>query len=84
MKIGIPKETKDREYRVGLVPDGASALCQAGHEVLVERDDAFTAPGLIELAKLLEHEVRDVQGARDACRRLSRLTRFLLRPARQV
>lgn len=36
MKIGIPRESKDREYRVGLVPDGASVLCQAGHEVIVE------------------------------------------------
>ena len=38
MRIGIPKESKDREYRVGLVPDGAGALTRAGHEVLVERD----------------------------------------------
>jgi alanine dehydrogenase len=30
MKIGIPSETKDREYRVGLAPDGAAALCGAG------------------------------------------------------
>lgn len=37
MKIGIPKESKDREYRVGLTPDGAAALCRAGHEVWVER-----------------------------------------------
>ncbi len=37
MLIGIPKESKDREYRVGLTPDGAAALCRAGHEVIVER-----------------------------------------------
>ena len=37
MKIGIPKESKDREYRVGMVPDGTSALIRAGHEVVVER-----------------------------------------------
>ena len=37
MKIGVPKETKDREYRVGLVPAGARALTDAGHTVLVER-----------------------------------------------
>jgi alanine dehydrogenase len=36
MRIGVPKESKDREFRVGLVPDGAAALCQNGHEVLVE------------------------------------------------
>ena len=38
MLIGVPRETKDREYRVGLVPAGAKALLQAGHEVWVERD----------------------------------------------
>jgi len=37
MRIGVPRETKDREYRVGLVPDGAGALVGAGHEVLVEK-----------------------------------------------
>ncbi len=36
MRVGVPKETKDREYRVGLVPDGAALLVGAGHEVLVE------------------------------------------------
>ncbi len=36
MVIGVPKEIKDHEYRVSLTPDGASALCQAGHEVMVE------------------------------------------------
>lgn len=36
MRIGIPKESKDHEARVGLVPDGASVLCRAGHEVVVE------------------------------------------------
>ena len=36
MRIGVPKETKDREFRVGLVPDGASALVKAGHDVWIE------------------------------------------------
>jgi len=36
MRIGVPRETKDREFRVGLVPDGVRMLCRAGHEVLVE------------------------------------------------
>jgi len=36
MRIGIPKETKDQEFRVGLVPDGVRILVAAGHEVLVE------------------------------------------------
>ena len=37
MKIGIPKETKDREGRVALTPDGAAALARLGHEVLVQQ-----------------------------------------------
>lgn len=37
MKIGVPREIKDHEYRVGVTPAGAKALIDAGHEVLVER-----------------------------------------------
>jgi len=36
MRIGVPKEIKDHETRVGLVPSGVTALREAGHEVLVE------------------------------------------------
>jgi alanine dehydrogenase len=36
MTIGVPKEVKDQESRVGLVPSGALALVEAGHRVLVE------------------------------------------------
>lgn len=36
MIIGIPKEIKDHEYRVGLTPEDTAMLCQGGHEVLVE------------------------------------------------
>src|SRR6516225_1240262 len=36
MVIGVPKEIKDHETRVGLVPSGVSALREAEHEVLVE------------------------------------------------
>ncbi len=38
MKVGLPKEIKDNEYRVGLTPAGARALTDAGHQVFVERD----------------------------------------------
>jgi alanine dehydrogenase len=37
MRIGVPRETKVIEYRVGMVPDGVAALCDAGHEVWVEK-----------------------------------------------
>jgi len=36
MVIGVPKEIKDHETRVGLVPSAVTALREAGHEVLVE------------------------------------------------
>ncbi|MBZ5584718.1 MAG: alanine dehydrogenase [Acidobacteriia bacterium] len=36
MIIGVAKEIKDHETRVGLVPSGVTALREAGHEVLVE------------------------------------------------
>lgn len=37
MKIGLPKEIKDNEYRVGLVPAGVRALTDSGHSVFVEK-----------------------------------------------
>ena len=37
MKIGLPKEIKDNEYRVGLTPAGVQALENAGHEVYVQK-----------------------------------------------
>jgi len=36
MLIGVPKEIKPQEFRVGLVPSGVRELVAAGHEVLVE------------------------------------------------
>ena len=37
VKIGVPRETKDQEFRVGMTPDGVRALVEDGHRVLVER-----------------------------------------------
>lgn len=36
MRIGVPKEIKNHEYRVGLTPASVAELVHAGHEVLVE------------------------------------------------
>ena len=36
MIVGLPKEIKDNEYRVGLTPAGVRALKDAGHEIIVE------------------------------------------------
>ena len=37
MLIGVPKEIKNNENRIGLTPAGAEALVKAGHQVLVEQ-----------------------------------------------
>ncbi len=46
MIIGVPKEVKDHESRVGITPAGVKALADAGHKVLVEtkagEESAFT------------------------------------------
>ncbi|UCE88763.1 MAG: alanine dehydrogenase [Pseudomonadota bacterium] len=38
MRVGIPREVKTREGRVGLIPAAAAELVAHGHEVLVEKD----------------------------------------------
>jgi alanine dehydrogenase len=54
MRIGVPKEIKNHEYRVGLVPASVRELTAAGHQVVVEtnaglgigyRDEDFTRAG---------------------------------------
>ena len=54
MKVGVPKEIKTHEYRVGVVPEGVRELVAHGHEVWVERgaglgmgadDNAYVAAG---------------------------------------
>ena len=54
MRVGVPKEIKDHEDRVGLVPSSVAELVHHGHEVLVERgagvgsglgDDQYIAAG---------------------------------------
>lgn len=38
MLIGIPREIKNHEYRIGMTPAGVKELVQHGHQVVVERD----------------------------------------------
>src|SRR3954447_2533865 len=54
MLVGVPKEIKDHEYRVGLVPSSVAELVHRGHGLLVERgagagaglaDDVYEAAG---------------------------------------
>lgn len=54
MIIGVPKEVKDNEYRVGMVPAGVKALVEMGHTVFIQegagqgsgiRDDEYVHAG---------------------------------------
>ncbi|MFC9974773.1 alanine dehydrogenase [Spirillospora sp. NPDC127200] len=59
MKVGVPREIKNHEYRVAITPAGVHELTRHGHEVFIERgagegsaipDDDYTAAG----AKILD------------------------------
>ena len=43
MKIGVPKEIKPQENRVGLTPDSVNDLIKNGHEVLIENNSGYEA-----------------------------------------
>ena len=38
MLIGVPKEIKSDEYRIGLTPESVEKLSQSGHEVMIEEN----------------------------------------------
>ncbi|MBA3797612.1 MAG: alanine dehydrogenase [Geodermatophilaceae bacterium] len=38
MRVGVPREVKNHEYRVALTPAGATELLRSGHEVVIEHD----------------------------------------------
>jgi alanine dehydrogenase len=38
MKIGVPKEVKNNEYRVGLTPSSVKTLVDNGHDVFIQQD----------------------------------------------
>ncbi len=43
MRIGVPKEIKPQENRIGLTPDSVKTLVSEGHQVLVENNGGFEA-----------------------------------------
>jgi alanine dehydrogenase len=47
MRIGVPTEVKDHEYRVGVTPDGVALLVSAGYGVRVQAG-AGTAIGFTD------------------------------------
>ena len=63
MIVGVPKEIKNREYRVGLTPDSVSEFVAHGHKVVVETqagagvgaaDEAYVAAGASVVATAAE------------------------------
>ncbi len=60
MKIGVPKETKDQEFRVGLSPSSVRVLTENDHAVFVEVDagagSGFTDSDYVQAgAQVVEH-----------------------------
>ena len=53
MLVGTPKEIKDSEYRVGLVPSTASELIAHGHRVVIERSAGIGAGWAMPIMKRL-------------------------------
>ncbi len=43
MRIGVPKEIKPQENRIGLTPDSVKTLVSEGHQVLLENNGGFEA-----------------------------------------
>ena len=43
MRIGVPKEIKPQENRIGLTPESVKVLISNGHEVLVESNGGYEA-----------------------------------------
>ena len=43
MKIGVPKEIKPQEHRIGLTPDSVKILTSNGNQVFFEKDGGFEA-----------------------------------------
>src|SRR5512139_1747059 len=64
MIIGVPKEIKEGEKRVGMIPQGVDALVAHGHRVLVEKTagegSGFSGEEYREAGATLVERARDV------------------------
>lgn len=64
MKIGLPKEIKNNEFRVGLTPGAVSAYVRAGHTVLVERGaglgSGFSDQEYLDAGAQIEEKAADI------------------------
>lgn len=69
MKVGIPREVKNHEYRVAITPSGVHELVRAGHEVLVEAGagsgSSITDADLVGAGAVIRPAAADVWGEAD-------------------
>src|SRR3989338_467939 len=69
MLIGIPKEIKDHEYRVGATPSGVRELVNAGHQILVQKDAGtaidFTDDQYVKAGAKIVPSAKEVYGKAD-------------------
>ena len=65
MKIGVPKEIKPQEHRIGLTPESVKTLVSEGHEVLVENNGGFEAGFENEHSQNLQKSTFESTNTRD-------------------
>ena len=62
MIIGVPKEIKLQEHRIGLTPDSVKALIDRNHEVLIENNGGFSSIQLnLEDVKTANNQIIELQ-----------------------
>jgi len=66
MIIGVPKEIKKAEYRVGMIPGGVRALTEAGHKVYVQKTagigSGFTDEEYVNAGADIKETIEDIYG----------------------
>jgi alanine dehydrogenase len=69
MRIGVPKEVKDHEYRVAITPSGVNELVIAGHEVFIEQNaglgSSISNQEFIDAGAILLKDADEIWGAAD-------------------
>lgn len=78
MNIGIPKERRPFEFRVGMTPSGISLLCAQGHTVYVEHEAGlgagFTDPEYEQAGARIVYSGHEVFGRADLLLKVARPT----------
>jgi alanine dehydrogenase len=69
MIIGVPKEIKNSEYRVGMIPAGVNTLKNAGHQILIEshagEGSGFSNEEYVQAGAALVDDVKDLWAQAD-------------------